>query len=177
MVPTTLSLNLIRRSAVLPALLAGLVTASPAAARDMVSCMGADDGASILLTVESIKSHEGKIRAQIYNDQPDDFLAKGKKLVRVEVPASGDEIHMCVPLPGPGDYALVVMHDVNGNGKADFFSEGFGFSNNPSLGLGKPDLEKVLFQASAGVTEQRVKLKYLLGSPDKKEKRKSARRR
>lgn len=131
----------------------------------------------IALTVDNITNDEGNLRAQIYSDDPEEFLAKGKKLVRVEVPAKQGEAEMCVPVPNAGTFALVVMHDVNANGKADIFSEGFGFSNNPKLGLSKPDHDKVVFTVAEGVSKQRVSLKYLLGSEADKDKRSRARRR
>ncbi|MCK0070970.1 DUF2141 domain-containing protein [Kordiimonas laminariae] len=143
------------------------------------SCVAGDSGAALLVNVENIRTQEGNLRAQIYSSNPDDFLAKGKKLVRLDVPViDAGEQAMCVQLPSAGKYALVVMHDKNANGKADFLSEGFGFSNNPKLGLGAPDAEEVIMDMPAGVTETTVKLKYILGGDDeKKEKRRKARRR
>jgi uncharacterized protein (DUF2141 family) len=83
-----------------------------------------------------------------------------------------------VQLPAPGTYSFVAMHDRNANGKADFFSEGFGFTNNPKLGLGPPDAEDVMFAVPAGVTKTTVTLKYILGDDsEKKQKRRKLRRR
>ncbi len=164
------------------ALFTGFAALTPSVfAEDTVaaSCDIGAGGAAIMVHVENIRSIEGNLRAQIYSSNPDDFLAKGKKLVRVDVPVQSDEGQsVCVQLPAPGDYALVVMHDKNSNGKADFFSEGFGFSNNPKLGFGAPDAEDVIMKMPAGVSETVVNLKYILGSDNKKkEKRRNLRRR
>jgi uncharacterized protein (DUF2141 family) len=50
----------------------------------------------------------------------------------------------------PGDYAVIVLHDVNGNGKLDKNSWGipkepYGFSNNAQGILGPPSFEDVRF--------------------------------
>ena len=140
------------------ALLAPSVQARPEAA-------GCGEGASshwILVHVRGIRSAEGRIRIQLYDDKPADFLAKGKKLLRIEMPSRSDGIDVCVPLPGPGRFSLVAMHDRNANGRADFFTEGFGFSNNPRLGLSAPDLAETLFEARTGGMEMKIFLTYAL---------------
>lgn len=143
------------------------------------SCVATEGNAVIAVTVDNIQDVEGNLRAQIYGSNPDDFLEKGKKLVRVDVPVvTTDTSLICVPLPEPGTYALVVMHDKNANGKADFFSEGFGFSNNPKLSFGPPDAEEVMITAEQGVNEQSVTLNYIFGADsEKKDKRRRLKRR
>jgi len=142
-------------------------------------CEAGGGGAAIFLHVENIRSMEGNLRAQVYSSNPEEFLEKGKKLVRVDVPVTLEyEQSVCVPVPVPGLYAIVVMHDRNANGKADFFSEGFGFTNNPKLGFGPPDAEEVMIDVPEGVSKANVKLKYILGSDDeKKKKRRKLKRR
>lgn len=145
---------------------------------DMAMCAEDASGTSVLVRIEDFKDTEGNVRAQIYSGNPEEFLEKGKKLVRVDVPTTGDGQEVCVPLPAPGTYALVIMHDRNANGKADFFSEGFGFSNNPKLSLGPPDAEEVMFEAKPGTTRMTVNLSYIFGGDEEqKEKRRQLRRR
>ncbi|MFC3051359.1 DUF2141 domain-containing protein [Kordiimonas pumila] len=135
-------------------------------------------GPAVLVRVENIKDVEGNLRAQVYGPNPDDFLEKGKKLVRVDVPVTSEgEQEVCVPFPSVGQFALVVMHDRNANGKADFFSEGFGFSNNPKLKLAAPDGEDVMFTVVEGISKMTVELKYIFGSDEKQEKRRKLKRR
>ena len=122
-------------------------------------CIENSDGKPrVLVKVEKLQGTEGNLRVQIYGDNPDDFLEKGKKLVRIDVPIDHTIMRVCVPLPGLGNYAMLVLHDRNANGKADFLTEGFGFSNNPKLVLAPPDLEETLFAARAGVIELTVSL-------------------
>ncbi|WP_374764668.1 DUF2141 domain-containing protein [Yunchengibacter salinarum] len=141
-------------------------------------CEPGSGEASVRVHVSNITEAEGNIRVQIYGPDPDDFLAKGAKLIRVDVPAEDHDQTVCVPLPKAGEQALVVLHDRNANGKADFFSEGFGFSRNPELGLGKPDFDKVVFTAEPGVQDMDVRLTYMFGSdaPEKKKRRRLRRR-
>jgi len=135
-------------------------------------CEASSGGAALLVQVKNIRSTEGNLRAQVYSSDPDEFLAKGKKLVRVDVPVTQEgEQNICVPVPSPGTYAFVVMHDRNANGKADFFTEGFGFTNNPKLNFGPPDVEDTLINVLHGVGKTMVTLKYLLDDDNEKSKK------
>lgn len=143
------------------------------------SCESEADQAVLEVSVIGLQTLEGRVRAQIYSSDPEEFLEKGMKLVRVDMPIDGEEQPvLCVPLPSPGTYALVVLHDKNANGKADIFSEGFGFSNNPKLSLGPPDADETMFTALAGVSKHDISLRYIFGGDDeqKKKRRKLKRR-
>ena len=142
-------------------------------------CVAEEGQALIQVNVLGLQNTEGRMRAQIYSSDPDEFLEKGMKLVGVDMPIDGaEEPTLCVPLPTPGTYALAVLHDKNANGRADFFSEGFGFSNNPKLSLGPPDADEVMFVADAGVSQHDITLSYIFGGDEKKkEKRRKLKRR
>jgi len=64
----------------------------------------------------------------------------------------------------PGEYAIAVFHDANGNGKLDTFlgipQEGFGFSRNPSLKPRAPRFgeARIEVQDRADVA---IRMKYL----------------
>jgi uncharacterized protein (DUF2141 family) len=67
----------------------------------------------------------------------------------------------------PGDYALAILHDENGNGKVDtnfigIPKEGVGFSNNATGKMGPPSFDAVRFHVGSGGNAQMVKIKYLL---------------
>ena len=144
---------------------------------DLSRCDAGAAGSALLVRVEAMRDTDGNVRAEIYSSNPAEFLEKGKKLVRVEVPAMGDGQTICVPLPSSGRYALVLMHDRNANGKPDFFSEGFGFSNNPKLALGPPSAEEVMFDAPEGVLQMTLSLTYIFGQDEEqKKKRRQIRR-
>lgn len=132
-------------------------------------------GARALINVLGLENKEGNIRVQVYSADPEEFLEKGKKLLRVDVPVSTLEVQVCVVLPEPGIYALVVMHDRNANGRADIFSEGFGFSRNPKLMFSKPDHDEVAIAVPEGITEIDVSLNYMFRLENKERRRRKRR--
>lgn len=141
-------------------------------------CVAVEGEARIKVRINDLGSEEGNLRIQAYSDNPDEFLEKGFKVMRIDIPAS-DEEDICVAMPGgPGHYAIVVLHDRNSNGSADIFSEGFGFSRNPKLGLSKPDHGEVVTEIPEGVTSLKINLNYVFGDlGENNEKRRRNRRR
>lgn len=86
-----------------------------------------------------------------------------------------DRRHFAVPAKGgtvtlgtmtPGNYAIALIHDENGNGKLDTFAgiprEGVGFSRNPVLRFGAPSFASARFAVTGGAVEQDIRLKYFL---------------
>lgn len=74
------------------------------------------------------------------------------------------------PIPigtvAPGDYAIAIVHDENGNGKLDTFAgiprEGVGFSRNPVLRFGAPSFRSASFAVGDAPVEQAIRVKYFL---------------
>jgi uncharacterized protein (DUF2141 family) len=152
------------------ALAAGVAAAAPAGAQeilgpDAAACRAGTPGPAALVRVYGFKDRGGTLRVQLYGNNPDDFLAKGKKLKRIELPvtASGD-MNVCIDLPSYGEYAIAVRHDRDGNRKSGW-SDGGGFSGNPKISLTnlKPDYEDTSFTARQGVTVVDVVMNYRSG--------------
>jgi uncharacterized protein (DUF2141 family) len=152
------------------AALAAASAATPAAAQEIVgpdaaACRAGAPGPSALVRIYGFKDRGGMLRVQLYGNNPDDFLAKGKKLKRIEVPvaASGD-MNVCIGLPSYGQYAVAVRHDRDGNRKSGW-NDGGGFSGNPKISLTnlKPDYEDASFAAGQGVTVVDVVMNYRNG--------------
>ena len=144
--------------------------AAPAYAQEILgpdaeACRAGAPGPSALVRIYGFKDHDGMLRVQLYGSNPDDFLAKGKKLKRIELPvvASGD-MNVCVALPSYGEYAVAVRHDRDGNGKSGW-NDGGGFSGNPKLSLVnlKPEFEESSFAAREGVAVVDVVMNYRNG--------------
>lgn len=89
--------------------------------------------------------------------------------------ADPDQRHFTVPASAapialgelaPGDYAIAIIHDENGNGKLDTFAgiprEGVGFSRNPPIRFGAPSFGSARFTVAASPVRQDVKVKYFL---------------
>ena len=121
------------------------------------------------LTVRAhgLKNTKGNLRLSVYDDVAADFLKKGKKIRRVDVPASGETMNVCLSLPGAGTYALVVLHDQNRDGKVSIFRDGFGASNNPP-GLRRPKYREAAFAVGPGETIVDIDIRYLFGTKKRK---------
>lgn len=127
-----------------------------------------------IVHIHNIAKKKGNIRLQIYSDKEEEWLEHGTKLSRVDTAVTaekGGSQTICIVVPSAGTYGFVAMHDKNKNGKADVFSEGFGFSNNPKLGLSKPKHEKAMIAITEPVTEMDIDLNYMFGSKKKRKKR------
>ncbi len=119
----------------------------------------------IAVHVHGLRNRHGTIKAKLYGDNPDDFLASGKKLDSKRTPATLPSTNACLYAPGPGTYAIVVHHDENGNKKLDrnwigMPVEGVGFSNDPQLFLAPPNHDEVAFSVTDGVTHVDITLQY-----------------
>ena len=153
--------------AVLPAAL--VLTAGPAAAayrqpigNDLSRCDGAHP--AVRVTVTGIRASSGNIRVQSYRGTAAEWLAKGRWLHRIQVPARRGTMTFCLPVSGPGTYAVAVRHDVNGNGDTDLRSDGGGMSNNPSINvfnLGKPSVRQTAFTVGNGVKAIQINMRYM----------------
>lgn len=150
----------------------GSVTPAVTAEEQMAICRDDPDNgqARALISVEGFKEMTGNVRVQAYGDNPEEFLESGAWIVRLDLPVEED-IRVCLPLPDEGRYALVIMHDIDADGRADVFSEGFGFSRNPSLGMTPPDHDEVVTRFGPGVTELAVELQYMFGGNDDRRRR------
>ena len=152
------------------AALAAASAATPAAAQDILgpdsaACRPGAPGPAALVRIYGFKDRGGTLRVQLYGNNPDDFLAKGKKLKRIEVPvAESGDMNVCIDLPSYGEYAIAVRHDRDGNRKSGW-NDGGGFSGNPRISLTnlKPDYEDASFAARQGVTVVDVVMNYRSG--------------
>ena len=153
-----------------PIVLGALALAAPASPAeaavgpDAGACRAASGRPAILVNVSGFKAMTGRVRVQVYAN-PADFLEKGRKLRRIDVPISGSgTMPVCVAVPGPGHYAVAVRHDVNGNNSSDW-GDGGGFSRNPRLSLTnlKPRYRDVVISVGDGVTPTQVILNYKKG--------------
>jgi uncharacterized protein (DUF2141 family) len=152
------------------AVLAVALSAQPGAAQaalgpDAASCSMGSDGPAVLVNVDGFKNRKGKLRVQLYGSNPKDFLAKGRKLKRIDVPVtSSGPMRVCVAVPKPGNYAIAVRHDADGNGKSGW-NDGGGFSRNPDLSLMdlKPSYQEVAIPVGQGIRQVQVVLNYRTG--------------
>lgn len=167
------------RRAVLPMALSGLALAGAAAApiaaqtyayarsgpNDLSHC-AAGKGPAVRIAVSGLKSSAGNLFVRAYPAKSSDWLESKRYVIRIDaVPRQGNTT-VCVPLPAPGDYAIAVQHDINGNRKTDISLDGAGMSNNPAitkfLGIPRPpSVEKTRFSAGTGITQMAIAIQYL----------------
>ena len=161
------------------ALLVSLPCSNAAADQKPLTILGSDAAAcasdstetAVLVHVRGLRDAKGKVRLELYSDQPDDFLKSGYQLQqdhhvfrRIDVPTpAGGRADICMQLPGPGRYSMAVLHDRNNDGKLNIMSDGFGFPGNPKLSWSKPKVEKALFAVSGGVGHMDIVLNYVMG--------------
>ncbi|SFS00828.1 DUF2141 domain-containing protein [Sphingomonas jatrophae] len=149
---------------------AGLVALGmPAAAAvlgpEAPACRAEANVPAVLVRVDGFKARTGGLRVQIYGSNPDDFLEKGRKLKRIDLPVTPrGAMEVCVALPKAGNYAVAVRHDIDGSGKSGW-NDGGGFSRNPKLSLFsyKPKYEEVVVGVGAGTRTVDVRLNYRQG--------------
>lgn len=129
---------------------------------DMSKCQG--NGPAVRVTVTEIKAGTGTIRMQLYRATRQDWLAKGRWIYRIQIPARAGTMTLCMPVPEPGSYGIAVRHDINGNGDTDLTKDGGGMSNNPSINifnLGKPSVDKVAISVGNEVKAISIRMRYL----------------
>lgn len=109
-----------------------------------------NDELDIDVTVQDVASSKGMIVADLHNDVEEDFLVWDKVILRVRMPARKGTTKFCMPLTQPGDYAVAIYHDKNGNKEFDknflgLPKEHFGMSRDPKFGTKSPKLEEAIF--------------------------------
>ncbi|HWK41556.1 MAG TPA: DUF2141 domain-containing protein [Croceibacterium sp.] len=129
---------------------------------DMAKCRG--NGPAVRISLTEIKAGTGTVRVQLYRGTREDWLATGRWIYRIEVPARAGTMTFCMPVPRAGNYAIATRHDINNNGKTDLTQDGGGMSNNPSINvfnLGKPGVNKVTFPVGEEVKAISIRMRYL----------------
>lgn len=152
-------------AAMLPLLAAAApLPSTPDLGKAEAKCRPGESGPAFLVSVNGLKDRRGSLKLEVYPANDRDFLADDNELVaagktfrRVEVavPASGTPT-LCVRLPGPGRYAVSLLHDRDSNRKFGWRVDGIGFASNPKLGLSKP--KSASATATAGSTPTRLSI-------------------
>jgi uncharacterized protein (DUF2141 family) len=133
----------------------GLALASPAQAGEVV------------ITVTDLRSAKGVVRACM-TTREDIFpkCIKDPSAHRAVVPASGT-VEIRFTGVKPGNYAIALLHDENGNGKADramgmMPKEGYGFSRDAPVRMAPPRFADAVFSQGGGTNRVTIKMRYFL---------------
>ena len=155
--------RIVSLAALLPLIAAAApIPSNPDLGKAEGKCRSGESGPAFLVAVNGLKDREGLLKVEVYPANDKDFLADdnvlvaaGKTFRRVEMalPASGTPV-VCVRVPGPGTYGVMVLHDRDSNRKFGWRSDGIGFASNPRLGLSQPKVKRA--SATAGSTPTRL---------------------
>ncbi len=116
-----------------------------------------------IVTIKGLKDNKGDLILEVYPDNEKDFLKN--RLGRTDSPIpEGTDPTLCVELPGPGRYAIVVHHDRDADNKFDLFKDGYGFSNNPHIAFSTPSVDDVAIDAKGRVTHLTIDVHYFFSS-------------
>jgi uncharacterized protein (DUF2141 family) len=121
--------------------------------------------ADLSVSLAGLRSGKGVVRMCLTQAAARFMECKESGAATLNVPAAR-AARMALPHLKPGTYALLVIHDENGNGKLDMTlgipREGFGFSNNPTIHMRPPRAEEVRFNLAPGASAQTVQMHYVL---------------
>lgn len=118
----------------------------------------------LVVHIDGFRNQKGDAGVTVFTS-PDGWPENNNKaLLHGGHPFSGDKATVELQLP-PGRYAIAALHDENSNHKLDrnmigWPKEGFGFSNNPKVGLSAPSFETAVMQVTCPVTETTIHLIY-----------------
>jgi uncharacterized protein (DUF2141 family) len=129
------------------------------------TCAGEPGKAPLMVSVSGMRSDKGNITITIYPDDASHFLDGAYKLARQMVPVTLPVTTACFVLPVPGAYAVALFHDENDDHHLNtnalgIPTEGYGFSNDPTLYFGPPGLDKVRFALHPGDNPIAIRMKY-----------------
>ena len=120
------------------------------------------------VTVTGLRSTEGVVIACMTPDPHRFPKCRGDaNAYRKEVAARAGTVRIVFAGVTPGRYAIALLHDENGNGKADralgmMPTEGFGFSRDAPVRMGPPEFRDAVFEVSRGAELQTIKMRYML---------------
>jgi uncharacterized protein (DUF2141 family) len=124
----------------------------------------AAESCKLLVHIDGFRNQKGDAGVSVFTS-PDGWPENNDKaFMHGRHPFSGDKTTVELQLPA-GRYAIATIHDENSNHKLDrnmigFPKEGFGFSNNPKVGLSAPGFDAAAMQVTCPVTETTIHLIY-----------------
>ncbi len=124
-------------------------------------------GCTLRIHVDGLRNSTGVVGAVIFAS-PDGWPENTDKSLHhwpTEIPAGKREATAIWENLPPGNYGVAVIHDENRNRKLDrnfigIPKEGFGFANNPHVGLSAPAFEAAKVHMTCPATEITIHLIY-----------------
>lgn len=151
---------------------ANFVATGPELGKAEARCRAGETGPALLVGVTGLKDRVGNLKLEVYPgndegflDDDDALVAERKVFRRVEQPVGASAVPtLCVRLPGPGVYTMVILHDRNADHKFNFTSEGIAFSGKARIDWGLPKAkDAAVVVTSAGLSRIAVVMNYRTG--------------
>lgn len=159
-----------RSAAPLAILLAAAAAHGEPIGSDAAACTGGG-GPAIRVEVAGLKDRSGRLKLELYPATADDFLKDDRDLLRqgktfrrvwVSTPPAG-AVALCIRVPAPGRYALLLTHDRDGRNKFNIWRDGAGFVRAGRLGRSRPTVAQAAIDVGPGVTTATIRAQYLRG--------------
>ena len=123
-------------------------------------------GSNVGVNVTGLRSAKGQVLACL-TTLPRAFpdCAKDPASHKLIVPVNGNSVRIDFGPITPGRYAISLLHDENGNGKADMAlfmpKEGFGFSRDAPVRFGPPSFNAAAFVVADIAVLQSIRMRYM----------------
>lgn len=121
----------------------------------------------IAIKVTGLRSAKGVVRACL-TSQPANFPRSCDDPSSLRAVAqAGEQVEFTFASVQSGRYAVALLHDENGNGKADralgmMPREGFGFSRDAPVRLGPPNFDSAAFDFNGKAQALTIRMRYML---------------
>ena len=145
-----------------------VATIPNAASRD--DCATSDPG--IRLTVSGLRDQSGRLKLELYPAGESDFFAKDDSLLRAgkvfrrvvaAVPPHARDVSLCVNVPRPGRYAVLVIHKRSANRRFSIDSDGVSLPGSQHIGGRRPPFGQAMINIGDEVTTVAAPMQYLHG--------------
>jgi uncharacterized protein (DUF2141 family) len=115
----------------------------------------------LTVQITGIQNSSGDVKVGLFNSETS-FNGKEEKFKGITVKAESDKIIWSLADIPYGYYAIKAFHDEDQDDQVDtklgIPTEGFGFSNNPSIFMGAPSYDKAKFLFNADSMTVEIKL-------------------
>tara|TARA_B100000902_G_scaffold396576_1_gene458003 strand:+ start:1287 stop:1775 length:489 start_codon:yes stop_codon:yes gene_type:complete len=113
---------------------------------------------SLQVDVLDFENLDGDLAIAIFSNE-NDFDSGANAYVDTVIDITSEEMSFFIENMDPGSYAVSVFHDADQSGDITFGGflnlmpqEGFGFSNNPNIGVSQPSFHDCSFEINEGQT-------------------------
>ena len=126
-----------------------------------------EKGCTLRIHVDGLRNSKGNLGSVIFKSSdgwPED-LSKAFRTGPTPIPPGARQTTAVWQDLPPGDYAVAAIHDENSNARLDrniigIPREGFGFANNPHVGLTAPAFKLAIIHLQCPATETNIHLQY-----------------